>query len=391
MNYRWLRSYSILKYHIVTTMKKLVFFLFIGSFCLWMPVRANPVLQDSIIVTFGEKTKLTIYGEDERELAELLKYDLNALLKDLEARLDTMKPDSQIYIDELDGSKYLKDKSDRNKDQGHFKIGLRGLRYKKDNIDLKIASRGSHLYLNADQQKEAAAKKDSMEITKGAALSDSADVVKIRKVYTYSSPRKGFFLDLGFNNYGLNRKGEYVGSEYDLRPLGSRYVSLGIVTTLPLVRRRAVGFHLDFGLDFSWYNMMFEGNNTVRKEAEFVSFPVTLDAEGKEVEMKKSKLTVPFVNLSLMPTVSFPKAFVSHISAGVYGGYRLGAYTKTKREDGGKDKVRSDFFLNDYRFGLSAEVGIRHFLDFFINYDLNTVFREHRGPEVRMLSFGIRL
>jgi hypothetical protein len=245
--------------------------------------------------------------------------------------------------------------------------------------------------MNAEKEKS---KVDSLSADSLAVAKKETtdDVSPIHKIYTYSSPRKGFFLDLGFNNYGSNHSGSYQESDYDLRTLGSRYISLGMVTSMPVVRGRSAGFHIDFGIDFSWYNLMFEGNNTVKKDADAVSFPFLKNAENEEIELKKSKLTVPYVNLAFMPTVSFPRAFISHVSAGMYGGYRLGGYTKTKAKGSGdKDRIRSDYFLNDFRYGLSAEIGIRHFLDFFVNYDLNSLYNDNRGPEVRMLSFGIRL
>ncbi len=43
-------------------------------------------LNDSIIVRFGNKTRMVIYGENKKELEKILKYDLNALLKDLESQ-----------------------------------------------------------------------------------------------------------------------------------------------------------------------------------------------------------------------------------------------------------------------------------------------------------------
>lgn len=374
---------NVSKYINLFAMKKLlkiVLLFVICSFTSMSSTYAKEVFKDSIIVTFGDKTRLIIYGDDKQELEQLLKYDLNALLSDLAVRLDTISEDTRLYVDELEGDKYLKVKTEKE----GLVIGLRGIRYKKGDIDVLVGSRSSHVRLKASKVKN-----DSLT---SSPVSGTDDKITVKKIYTYASPRKGFHLDLGLDAYGYNQTKGYNSSDYNLRPLGSRYISIGAVASAPLVRKEKAGLHLDLGVDFSWYNLMFEGNNTVVKESQALSFPVLLSPDGDEIALKKSKLTVPYVNLSLMPTLNLRKAFISHISAGVYGGYRLGGYTKTKRSDNGdKERIKGGYFLNDWRYGLSAEIGIRHFVDFFFNYDLNALYQDGRGPEVRMISFGIRL
>ncbi|GAB3169933.1 outer membrane beta-barrel protein [Telluribacter humicola] len=352
-----------------------------------MAVNANPVSKDSIIITFGEKTRLIIYGEDRQELEKLLKYDLNALLRDLEARLDTIEGDTKIYYDELDGRDYLKDKSDADKDKNYVRIGLRGIRIKDGDTEVNITSRGVDIKDGGERVKIGSVEKDSTEED-----DDDDHVTRIRKVNRYSSPRKGFNVNVGLNAYGDNQPMGYNTSDYDLRPFGSRYISLGLVRSATIARGNSVGLHMDFGLNASWYNLMFDGSNTVEKTATGVAFVPLMDRDNRELELSKSKLTVPYINFSLMPTLSFPKSAISYISAGVYGGYRLGGYTKTKTAGTGeKDHVRTNYYLDDFRYGAAFELGIRNFPDLFVNYDFNTLFEDNRGPAVRMISFGIRL
>jgi hypothetical protein len=214
-----------------------------------------------------------------------------------------------------------------------------------------------------------------------------------------SSPRKGFNVSLGLNTYGSNSplltgSGSVVETSMpDLKPFGSRYVSLGYVASTTVASGKKARLHLDFGIDFSWYNLMFQDNNVkIIKSADMVSFDPLQDDQGKDILYKKSKFTVPYVNLTFMPTLSFRRSFISHVSAGVYGGYRLGSYSKTILE-GSKDKKfdRVNFFVNDVRYGLGFELGIRRFPDLFVNYDLNNLYKTNHGPSVKMLSFGIKL
>jgi len=329
--------------------------------------------KDSIIVTFGNKTRLIIYGENRQELDKIMKYDLNALLKDLQVRLDSTKADTTYLREEIDGNRYVKDKSEED----YVRIGIRGVHVKDGDTEVKIDAGGVSV-----KEEDS---RDSKDI----------DYKRLGKNFNRSrggsSPRKGFAFALGLNTYGSNEPGIYDKEDYDLRPFGSRFVSLGYITSAKIASGKKAGFHLDLGVDFSWYNLMYDGNNTIEKGADRVSFPPITDG-GVEVEMKKSKLVVPNVNLSLMPTVSFRNSFISYISAGVYGGYRLGSYTKTQREGTkDKDRVRMNYYLNDFRYGVGAELGFKNFVDLFVNYDLNTLHEENRGPKVNMISFGIRL
>ncbi len=360
---------------------------------------ATPVKKDSLIVTFGDKTRMIIYSEDRKELEKLMKYDLNSLLKDLGARLDTMQGETKIYFDDLDGRKYLKDTTEVGKDKNYVRINLRGIRIKDGDTEVTITTRGVDIKDGSDRVR-VGKDRDRYEndtIPNGRDDYDDDDddddddkIATIRRVRRYSSPRKGFTVALGLNAYAQNEPLGFDVDSYDLRPFGSRYIALGYVKSATLARGKNAGLHVDFGLDVAWNNLMFEGNNTVVKDASELDFAPVRNNEGRELDLRKSKLVVPYVDFSLMPTVSFPNAIVSYISAGGYIGYRLGGYTKTKLPDGKKDRIRSDYYLNDVRYGAAFELGIRNFPDFFVHYDLNTLFQESRGPQVRMINFGIR-
>lgn len=363
-------------------MKKM--FCIVGIFILsFFPAAAKYRLEvpnmskDSIIVTFGDKTRLVIFGENRSELEKIMKYDLNALLRDLKIRLDSTAGDTTYLREDINGNTYLRDKSQG--DKNYVRIGLRGIHVKDGDTQVRINARGVEV-----EDDDTSISSDSTYRRIGK---------RFYKSNRNSSPRKGFNIAFGLNTYGANETStDYNKVDYDLKPFGSRFISLGYVASAPVVRGEKARLHFDFGVDFSWYNLMFDGNNTVNADDERVSFDPIEDEPGKEIALKKTKLVIPYVNLSFMPTLSFSRSFVSYISAGVYGGYRLGSYTKLRRE-GSKDvdRVRKNFFLEDLRYGLSAEIGIRNFPDLFVSYDINKLYEESKGPSVRMLSFGVRL
>lgn len=342
-------------------------------------VRSEAGDKDSIIVTFGDKTRLIIYGENRQELEKIMKYDLNALLKDLKVRLDSTQADTTFLREEFNGNKYLKDPADAS-EKDYVRIGLRGIHIKDGDTRVSIDGNGVEV-------------KDGEEVVASDSTYRRIGKRFHRKSWGGSSPRKGFNVAFGLNTYGTNEATPgFSKDDYDLKPFGSRYISLGYVASANVVRGKNARFTLDFGVDFSWYNMMYDGNNTIIKTEDGVEFPLVTDDNNQEVEVRKSKLVVPYVNLSVMPTLSFSRSFISYISAGAYGGYRLGSYTKV-RKVGTKDvdHDRLNFYIEDLRYGLAAEIGIRNFPDFFVNYDLNYLFEANRGPSVRMLSFGVRL
>jgi hypothetical protein len=187
-----------------------------------------------------------------------------------------------------------------------------------------------------------------------------------------------FELSLGFN--ALAGK-----SAPELRPGGSRFVSLGFVNRYRLVNGTQAGLVLRTGAEVSWYNFMLEGNRIAVDGSTGVDFVDTPQP------LRKSKLTAAYLSIPLTAEVVFRRGMIDHLGAGGYAGYRIAGYSKVRPNDGTIVRDHGSFGLENFRYGLSAELGIRHFADFFVQYDLNPLFRSGRGPAVNGLSFGIRL
>ncbi len=204
-------------------------------------------------------------------------------------------------------------------------------------------------------------------------------------VETYKATRTGFDLDLGFNTFT-----EQGGDVADLRPWGSRYVSLNFRLKSQIGGQKSP-FHLVSGLEFAFNNYMFE-DNVVVQDIDNVTY-FTIDQER---DYEKSKLTHSSVNLPLMATLEFKRDNGKDglkIGAGPFVGYRLGGHTKLKyREDGKteKDKTRDSYNLNDLQYGLEGVIGYGG-VDLFAKYNMNDLFKDNRGPQTNVVSFGFRL
>jgi hypothetical protein len=359
--------------------------------------------KDSLIVQFGNNTKMVIHSKDKTGVISLNKYDLNKIVKDMGLTLDTANKETFLIINRENGKKYLKDtvlsvtrnkgrvsitfndsKSDTTKtktgesngnENSKVEIKDGGVQYKEGDEQVYVGRKGVH-YKDG---------KESYSIGRENPL-EGKNTPK-----PYKSPRQGFNIGLGLNVYGQNNAGTYKSDEYDLKNGSSRYVSLGWTRGTAISKGQNATLGLDFGVEFSWYNMMFNGNNVAKGSNNGITFPDFM-VDNKAVELSKTKLTASYINLSLMPTVKFNSGAITYLSFGGYAGYHIGDHTKTKRaSDGQKEKLNGSFSLNDFRYGLDFEVGLKNFPDLFVQYDLNNLYQTNKGPGVSMVSFGIRL
>ena len=212
--------------------------------------------------------------------------------------------------------------------------------------------------------------------------------------------RKGFNVYIGLN--GLAGKmpenvitvypSPYLNSDSELKPLGSRFVSLDFTHAATFARGKKSAFKVGYGFTFDWYNFMFDHNRVVTKTSSATIFQPIL-VGGNEVQLSKNKLTASYITLPIVPHVVFSKqAAVRMIGLGGYVSYRLDSWTKTIEEKTDNlSRIGSNFNLNQVRYGVKAEVALRHVGEFFFNYDLSPLFQKDLGPQLTAFSFGIKL
>lgn len=213
--------------------------------------------------------------------------------------------------------------------------------------------------------------------------------------------RKGFNIYIGLN--GLTGKmpenviaiypSPYLNSDPELKPLGSRFVSLDFTHAATIARGKKSAFKLGYGFSFDWYNFMFDHNRVVTKATSATNFQPILDTRGDEVALKKNKLTVSYITLPIVPHVVFSKqSAIKMIGLGGYVSYRLDSWTKTIEEKSDDlTRIGSNFNLNQVRYGVKAEMALRNVGELFFNYDLAPLFQKGKGPELTAFSFGIKL
>ncbi len=311
--------------------------------------------QDSVVVPLANTSKVIFTMKDRSDLSTLKNYNFQALFDDILAKIE---------------------KSDTNK--------LPGI---DTTIHVTVDNENWHNdhHRDSDDDDEDWNDNDRDHHTK-------------RNRRTHQS----FNIDLGTNNF--LSKGKFPDSndeQYAVRPLGSFYVGLNSIQRTRLANK----FFLEWGGGVSWYNFKFQDDNTlVSKDAFTTSF--TQDPRTATVDFTKSKLTVCYLNASVIPVLDFGKRnhkahkWDNHhsngfrIGLGPYIGYKIDSYSKQvfKDEDGDKKKDRNhdSFYIQNIRYGARLQLGFRG-TDLFLNYDLNEVFTANKGPKVNAFSFGIIL
>lgn len=335
--------------------------------------RLNP--KDTVEVQFGDKGKIIIQVDNPQDLEILKSYDINTMLRDLQLSVEESGDSSDVVIiEDASGEKYL------NSEEGDAEFR-----------ELEEAFKGTGITVGS-----------VAPTVKTEEQAHSASNKKDR----FSGNRTSFvsFFDFGMNNYMEDGKfPDASNAQYTVRPWGSWYVAIN-----PGWQTHVTGkFAIDYGGSVSWYNFKWQDPSTRLVKGEEMAIFDTWDPELKAT---KSKLTVTYINAHLVPVFDFGygtkkkmyddgtqikkthyKRNRFRIGLGGYVGYRIGSHTKlVSRANGGKEKSRekNNFYLSNVRYGGRFLLGFGE-VDFFINYDINTLFAENRGPELNAFSFGI--
>lgn len=334
--------------------------LLIGAgFAAALPATASTAPADSLVIRFANRTRLVIYAPDKAGIQALSAYDLNKIVREMGMQLDSV-PGGQTAISR-DGDRYLKDT-------------VLVVTKKKNGVTIVINGSGDTTKTDSARNR----REDSDEEYR------SANRKRNDNNWNFSFDGGG----IGLTNF-IQRGATpgYSEDSYNLRPLGSRYVSVALGVMPTIIRGKRASLKLYYGVEVAWNNFMFENDVIAEKTPGGVAF---VDARR---DLKKSKLTVCTIGVPVVPRVTFynnQNRKVCHIGLGAYANYRLDSYRKIKELNGDKDRRHANFDLANYRYGLMAHLGIGK-TDFFVKYDISPVFKEGKGPDVRAISFGFGL
>ncbi len=303
------------------------------------------VTEDSIIINFGNNSKIVVYVANTKDKEKLKNLDVNALLRKIERKLDNIdEKATNITIEE-----------------GDLKLRV----YRQDNGNTTVV---------ADTTKRKSKWNWDFDNDCDDECGDDKNKKRSPKLI-----RSYFDLDLGLNTYVGNISGNKL---YELSPISSRYVALGFGIKVRLHKEKPL--RLTTGFEFAWNNFMFENSNVrvYKNDTE------TYFAESS-ITQEKSKLVAAYLNIPLMLSYKSRETGLG-ISVGGYVGYRLDSYNAFVESGKDKQQAHSSFYLNNMRHGIRVAADFKY-ITLFCNYDTSNLFQSGKAPELQTISFGVKL
>ncbi len=201
-------------------------------------------------------------------------------------------------------------------------------------------------------------------------------------------------LEVGMNmfensNYAIYESDyEEFGDFLDLRPGKSLTWNINFAEFAFKNKRKTFGIVTGMGISFNDY--AFDLPVTIEKEDGYgMIVPVNISEENSSV--KKSKLHVNYLTVPLILEVKTPLRMGSsnlYLAAGAIGGLYIGSHTKFKYHNGNKEKSKSNYHINQWKYDLTARIGFGDFC-VFANYSMTSLFKDGNGPELHPLMIGI--
>lgn len=243
---------------------------------------------------------------------------------------------------------------------------------------------------------------------RGAAIDTSWQIPPNRKLELKINPRYKHFqvhtpedkfyghwggIELGFNNLASSKFGTSLSDDHEYLHLNAQKsvtVGLNLFPCNINLKKRGNNFGLVTGLGLTIHNFRLDSQNILmRDENKRTTYEVTTR------EVKKNKLTATYLTIPLLLEYQFPASQQkrAYISAGVYGGLKLGSHTKVVYNDhldNNKVKSRANLNMNTLKYGATLRVGYG-MIQLFATADFAPMFQNNYGPEVYPWSVGIAL
>ena len=255
------------------------------------------------------------------------------------------------------------------------------VREKKDTTSIKLGDVDVLIIENKDKGKKWKVEKEGDE--------DDNDDDKNKQPKLKDSDY--ILLDLGVNAFITDGQiGVPAGfEELALRDINSLNFNLHLFQRNVSLYRHIV--NLRSGLFLEYNNFKFE-NESVTLQHDAPTLTIVQDTAEADV-YTKSKLTTTYLNVPLI--LHFESKPYNHdksvrLGVGVSAGVLLKAHTKQKTSFGEKTKVKDDFNLQRFKYGIVGQFGVGG-LTLYFNYHLSNLFKESEGPAMNVASAGLVL
>lgn len=201
-------------------------------------------------------------------------------------------------------------------------------------------------------------------------------------------------ISFGWNNVAVDGGG-LNASPYKF--WGSRYFELGWAWKTRLLNN-SNALRLKYGMSFQWNGLKLTDNRYFVQNGDETTFEV------HPYDLKKAKLNVTNfilpVHLEFGPSrktqtdsyVRYSSRNQFKMGLGAYMGFNVGTYQKLKYTDDtgdkGKDKIKKDYNVTDFVYGLSGYMAISN-VGVYVRYELSPLF-EDQAVDQHNVSLGFR-
>jgi hypothetical protein len=357
-------------------------------------LRAGTTVKDTIVVRLPNKATLTLTVRNAAQLREMKNYHLDSLTSRLATYINQAEAAAKTGTTDQVTMRFYPDKDQPNQNLPEeiritaHKPGANEKGSTRTQVFLNKKF-GITSYTDADGTK-------SYDFNNDRKKKSTADSLKRDKVNRNSSV--SFRLAGGLNTF-VNTTANAVSSSapglnYWSWGGGVGYLDFGLDFVQPLAYSKRSKLALTFGPEFSMNNFQLQGNNQWVQGSTTTFFERAPDTK----QVSSSTLYMGTLNLPVMLRLKLRnKEDRRTLSLGVggFGGYRVASNIETEYKLTGsdykhEDKISGPLNLNDWQYGVQGEIGF-HALRLFAKYNMNEMFRDGKGPNTHVLSFGLNL
>ena len=144
---------------------------------------------------------------------------------------------------------------------------------------------------------------------------------------------------------------------------------------------------IETGIGWDFVNYHFRKNIKLEPNKDSLSI-IQTGVNYDKNKLAATYITVPAMLVFNTGDVGDDKHFF--LAGGMEFGFLTKGKTKQISAENGKQKIKDDFNLNPFKYGVVARVGYGN-LGFFGRYSLNGLFAANQGPELTPVAFGISL
>ncbi len=185
------------------------------------------------------------------------------------------------------------------------------------------------------------------------------------------------------NTFNLPDNANYLDLNYGK----SWFFNFNFIESRLPVYKKNIGFVTGIGFNFN--NYRFLNKNLRLFSTDSISYRIDTITGN---EYKKNKLNTAFLRVPILFEVNLPKHNNFHFLAGIYGSLLIASHTKTVYNNNGNTITKNHEipYLNPLQYGVTGRIGIKGFT-LFADYNLTTLFKKHKGPDLYPVNMGIAL